>query len=676
MKHAWWVRGFGVLDDLTGEVRPEDPGPAAHNMVVEQYNNQCRWRRSKAADCLTLYLGTDAHDLAVGSANSIANDFVDAPEPPGYNVIGAIVDTKTAHIVQNKVRTMFLTEKGNAELQDKARLMQQACEAVRHENGFVGGYNSVSTCFDGQLFEAGCVKITPDYANMRVSVERIMSFDTFVSNKDARTGKPHQMGHGFMVDRSVLAGMFSSDTPEDAERRQWIADASNKDINLHEPLSLESTDIADELFVAELWHLPTVRVDRSKPEAFGLDENGLMDPKIDPGHDGRRMMLLGEKVLIDEPWPFDYFPIATFRPMQKPVGFWSQSIPEMLAGAQLAINRMSDRIDRIMHLHARPLLYVWKAAKMNTSKITNALAQILEGNMPAGQAMQYITPQAVGAEYIQQIDKIIGWCEKRAGISELSIAAQKPPGINHAPGLQHLSDTESIRHTPAFYAWEQFHVDMDRAIVDCMRLLGKHAKTVDKKFEVVFGDSKEMLRLNWEDFDLAENQYHITRWPTNMMPAAPAAKISRAMDLKELAPELLTNDVLAMLLEYPDIAAALGDKTAFKENIQRKLDKVQKDGMTADDMPHSYLSLELALEMTAERINRLEADGGTPEHLDDLIKFYEAVDKLKQDKMKALAPPPPPGPPGGGGLPLNPHVAQPPTQPTQPTQPMAPNMAA
>ncbi len=645
MKHAWWVRGHGVLDELSGQVIEDDPGPDAWKMVTEQYNNNCRPRRVKASDCLTLYLGTDAHDLAHGDQGSIADDFLGAPEPPGYNVIQACVDTKSAHIVRNKVRTMFLTERGSTELQEKAKIAQQACEAVRHDNGLVGGYNSILACFHGQIFEGGCVKITPDYENMRVACERVLPFDTFVSARDSRTGNPHQMGHVFPVDRSVLAGMCASDP----EKLQWIAEASNGDLNPVEDTISSSTDIADEVFVAELWHLPTVRVDRSKNAAFGLNEEGKADRNVDPGHNGRRMLVLtGGKVLIDEPWPFDYFPIATFRPMPKPIGFWSRSLPETLAGAQLAINRMNDRVDRILHLHARPLLYFWKAAKVNTSKVTNAVATILEGNQPAGQAMQYITPQSVSAELIARIDKQIAWSEKQAGISELSIAAKKPAGVDHAPGMQHLADTESIRHTPAFYAWEQFHVDMDRAIMDCMRLLAKHAKTVDKKFSVVFGDSKEMMRLGWEDFDLEENQYHITRWPTNMLPQTPAAKIARAIELKALAPSLFTDDVLAMLLEYPDLAAALGDKAALRQNIDRKLDKVQKTGLTTDQMPHPYIHLDLALQLTSERINRLEADGGSGESMDSLIKFYEAVLALvkKRDAEVAAKMPPPGAPPG------------------------------
>ncbi len=163
----------------------------------------------------------------------------------------------------------------------------------------------------------------------------------------------------------------------------------------------------------EAWHLPSSSVDRTDPTTWGLNENGEVDPSVNPGHDGFRILCIEGKTLIAEPWPFGYFPVAWFKPMKKRRSYWSRSVPEVLAGAQLAINKMNARVDAIMHLHARPILAVWKNAKINVKKITNGVATILETAVPPGQAIQYIVPQAVPNEYLNRIDTIASWAERQ-----------------------------------------------------------------------------------------------------------------------------------------------------------------------------------------------------------------------------------------------------------------------
>src|SRR5690606_12062938 len=131
----------------------------------------------------------------------------------------------------------------------------------------------------------------------------------------------------------------------------------------------------------------------------------------------------------------------------------------------------NSRIDKIIKLHAIPRIIVSRNAKINPGKLTNGLADVLEVNGPAQQAVYLLQPNSIPSELLRRVDDITRWSEKQVGLSEMSLAGRKPPGVDHAPGMQHLADTESIRHTTDFRAWEDFHVDASRIVVDCCRML-------------------------------------------------------------------------------------------------------------------------------------------------------------------------------------------------------------
>jgi hypothetical protein len=355
------------------------------------------------------------------------------------------------------------------------------------------------------------------------------------------------------------------------------------------------------------------------------------------------------KTLLDEPWPCDYFPIALFLPMKNPDGMWSRGIPETLAGCQLAINKWNRRIDAILHFHAVPRIIAWRQAKINKAKITNDLAGILESDVQPSQAVHVMNPQSVPGEIVQRVDRLISWAEKQVGLSEMSITAAKPPGVDHEPGMQFLADSESIRHTTSFRSWEQLHLDSSRIVVDGLRMLAER----NPDYEVVFGDAKDLKRIKWKKVDLGVDKYHLKTWPTNLLPATPAAKASRIIEYVQSG--IFTRDQAMQALDYPDIEALRGDTLAELKCVERKIEAAIA-GNVEESTPHAYLNLGLAKQKAKERINRLEADGEAWERIDRVIQFWEDCNELElraaneqaqaaQGQMPAGNAGPPPGGP-------------------------------
>lgn len=610
----------------------DEAGEKAWSMADRLRKRQGPERKDRAEDCLALYEGHALADLGL-----LASAMWGA-EAPSFNVVASIVDTRSSHVYRNKVRPFFLTSRGNWEHREKARGMQQCVEGTFHQAGIYGELGQ-HTCWDGEVFEAGVVKVTPDYANARPLLERVRAQDVYIDERDGMLGVPRQYTLIHSVPRASLLDFFKNEKKEITDAILDADPVGDEDL-----IEGESGDeeTADRVMVAEIWFLPSGRVDRSKKEAWEVLKQ----------HDGRHMIVLdGGKTLQDEAWPFPYPPLAFYRPKKRRRAFWSQSVPERQVGAQLAINRMLKRVDGIMHLHSRPLVYVNKQAKVNTDKITNSWASIIEGNGPAGSAIQYITPQSVPAEYIGQIQRIIAWAFESEGVSELSAAAKKPAGVEAAVAIQALQDTESIRHTDVFRAWEDFHVQLSKIVIDCFRMLAEHAPD----FDVVWGDAKDLRRIQWKEVDLEELAYHLTVWPTNLLPQTPAARLQRVIDL--MGQQLITPAQGLLLLDFPDIEAITGDANAAEQNISQKLEAVFRQKYPAEAAPSTYIALDMAWRMAVDRINRLEADGAPPEQIDFVRQWAEDVDELRQraanQNAAGLGGAPTPQPPAPDGVPTN-----------------------
>ena len=635
-----------------------EPGKSAWNLTSRLIQTQGSRRCADADDYLALYFGSTRYGVSGyrGSSN------LAVPEAPGFNMIQAFTDSLVAMVVRNKVRPFVMTQKGSPDEREKAEGMTKVVEAELRAAGLYDE-TAVDICFDGHLFDGGCMKWTPDFANRRIVGARCYPWEILIPEREQRLPKPQQWVHVTAVDRGVLRAKYA----DDRAAVQKIDDAPcapREDMWGYSDMAEDGT-VSDLVLVAEVYHLPSGRVDRSKPKAWGRAEKAIDSRKVRPDHDGRRMVVLGNGESIDDgPWPYDYPPFAFYRPMKKPTEYWSRGVPETLFGAQIAVHRMNTRVDAIMHMHARPLLYVWRQAQLNTDKITNDWATILEGNVPAGQALQHITAQSVPAEYMNRIRELIAWAKEQLGLSDQTVQANKPPGIEHAPALQFLHDLENVRQHPRFRAWETFFVQNSRCIADAIRMLAEYVPD----YEVMFGDDKELRRIKWREVDLGEQKTRFTTWPTDLLPQTPAAKMARLIDMIKNGLITPQKALLALASNYPDIEAMLGDANAFVRNIDLKLKELAQNGDTDKSMAHEMLDLELAKTMVKERMNALEADGADQTLLERFETWYDDVEELLARAAQVAAaqqmptpgmdpgpapPPLPPGPPPDGGVPAS-----------------------
>jgi hypothetical protein len=117
-----------------------------------------------------------------------------------------------------------------------------------------------------------------------------------------------------------------------------------------------------------------------------------------------------------------------------------------------------------------------------------------------------------------------------------------------------------------------------------------------------------------------------------------------------------------------DMKAIIGDQNAIERNVQKLLDRVEQEGLTVETMPSPFNDPKLCMRLSAQRINKLEADGADEERVEGLRDFWQASYredlKMTADAANASqgvapgqAPPPqgapaPPPPPAEGAPPV------------------------
>lgn len=592
----------------------EDGGTSLAQIVGHFWEMEGRQRREIANLALALFTGSMKHSLSGGgSILSVIDSLLQ--DPSAYNLIQASVGTMVANLYANRVRPLFVTERGNYELRERAQGLQDVTEGDFYEQE-IYGMLGLAVCMYGSLFEGGGVEWYPDVANERVVTTLCQPWEYYVPKQEARSLRPRQTFARHTIDRGELLA-YHADAEKETIRR--IEDAPPAKLDDVDYDSYKDGSISDRIIVCKGWHLPSGRVDLNDERSWGRGKDGR---KVDPGHDGRHMCTLEDGfVLADRAWPLDFFPQAWFLPRFMPGAFWSRGLPEILAPVQLTINRWNERVDRILANHARPLIVSYKAAKIAPSRITNDVANILESQVPPSQAMQYLQSPGVPPELLSRIQQLRNDGRDQIGLSELTMSAARPQGLTSAPPMRHLKDEQSQRLTMEYRAWERFHLHSARLNIWCHREIAQFSED----HEIVFANAKELNRLPWAKINLEDDRFRLKAKPTNLFAADPEARA--AQQIEWMNAKLLTPEQALTNMDNPDSDAILGDTLAPEKNIEHRLDMIIKaSAYTEEMMPTPYMDLDLARRLVVRRLNRIEADGESPDKLQRLMQFEQDID--------------------------------------------------
>ena len=187
------------------------------------------------------------------------------------NVIQSVCDTITSKIAKNKPRPMFLTQGYDQNLAKRAKLLGDFVEGLFLRTDI---YTKMADVFlDSTIFDIGALKIFRD--GPEIKCEKVFPNELYVDEQEARFGTATHLYQIKEVSRYSMEQEFG-DLP------------LSEDTGSFGPVN-EGYD--DNMVCVEAWHLPS-----------GRDAD-----------DGRHVICVDNKTLVDEEWEFDKFPFIFLR---------------------------------------------------------------------------------------------------------------------------------------------------------------------------------------------------------------------------------------------------------------------------------------------------------------------------------------------------------------------------
>jgi hypothetical protein len=287
----------------------------------------------------------------------------------------------------------------------------------------------------------------------------------------------------------------------------------------------------------------------------------------------------------------------------------------------------------------------------------NEIGLVINGNQPP----QYILPPIIQPEIYNRIENLEKKAYARVGLSNLSVASEKPAGVNSGTALRTFDAIEDGRFVSAAHAYEQLFLDLAELACETVKEICDSSKK--KTYKVKAVQSKFVQDIDWKDIDFEKDCYSIRCFPTSSLPDEPTGRLQTIQEYIQAG--FLTAREGRRLLDFPDLEQIERLANAQEDYFHRVFGAIVDDGEYTAPDPLLGLGdgFALAREMAVEYyVNGLN-DGLEDEKLDLLRTYLEQVEDLIQDQKTAQAPPPP-GQPPAAPMPtprsdLIPNTAQP-----------------
>lgn len=519
-----------------------------------------------------------------------------------FNVVKSTIDTATAQVAESKTRPYFLTEKGNWAQQEKAKKLTQFMDG---QMDYMGFYDKSPKVFrDCGIFGKGLMKIYSK--DQKVECRRVLSNDIFVDDTEALYGDPRQLHHTEDVDKQMLIAMFPDRASE--IMRASVMDAADS----------FSSVATDQCTILESWHLPS---------CHGAD-------------DGIRVISIDTATLVKVPYKRSYFPFATIDWSDPVVGWYGDGIADELTGIQLEINKTLRNIQLAIKNVAIPRTWVEMGSKVNTKHITNIVGSIVEylGTKPA-----FESPQAMSPDVYAHLENLFRKAYEITGVSMMTATAEKPGGVNSAVGMRTLNDVASQRFSITKKAWDKFHLDAARMVIDEMKDIAeerkrdtKNGKATDPNaIKIETGDFIESIK--WSDVYMPDDKYILRCFPTGFLPTQPGAKLEKVIELTEAG--YYDREESMDLLDFPDLKAINRFKQSPRAIARKIVEGILFEGRYLSPQPFYPLDKCRAFALSAYLYGETEK---APEDRLEMLRNFIAecdalIEKATAEKAKAAA---------------------------------------
>lgn len=554
-----------------------------------------QYRYRQAAIYARLYGNMPLFNFAGSNLNKMSVQTNLPVDRPTMNVIQSCVDTLTSRITQSRPRPVFLTDNGDYHERTLAKQM----------NTFINGELYQTDAYemgelllrDAAVLGTGCAKIyeTPDH---RVGLERRLLTELMVDPNDALYGTPRQLFELKLMDKSVLQDYFPQYKSMIASAEQAFPDNSSD----------SQMTIADQVMVAEAWHLPS-----------GKDSG-----------DGRHVIVCTSGVILDEEWNKNTFPFVFMDYSPRIHGMWGQGLAEQLMGTQMQINQLLMTITQSINLVGVPRVFLEAGSKVLKTAINNMIGAIItyQGTKPI-----YEVAPCVPVEMYSQLERLVQYAYQQSGISALSAAAQKPAGLNSGTAIRSYDDLQSDRFASLSKRYDRLFIKLAYQVID----KAKDICEEQGSYQTVYPNKNSTKEVNLPESKRLDDPFVIQCYDASSLPRDPAGRLQTVTEMMQSG--ILSPSEGRRLLDYPDIEQVDKLATAGEERILKILDDIIESGKYSP--PDPFMDLDMALEKVTQYYNLYEASGLEESKAQKLRDFFTQVQALKMAAMPDPAAPAP-----------------------------------
>lgn len=660
---------MATTDNARWHEEPRNQAGESLRAVFQTVRDESAWRLEADELHLGFYKQSERHGVRGSSLKNYTYDQATLP----HNVCRGAVDTLQAKVAKHRPLPQVLTQRGNWLKQKRARKMTEFLEGEFYRQRIYEKHAPMIVR-DALIFGRGHLRIMVQ--GKRIKVERVLPWELFADEWDARYGSPRNVYQVRSVDRGVALETFAR--TKSGGWNQTIKAAIMEAGRFSDRLDFDNGvgSTVDRIDIVEAFHLcdqpeehesgeDAVDVADGEDSDEGTGENrGKGESPKSHRCNGRHVVITTAGTLLDEDWEYDYFPYASLGYNEAVTGCWATGLVEQLEGYQYQINEASERLAeqyRLSGVHVT----VPDNAKISYQDIRNGI-NIL--GHAAGGVLGVHHMDLVNEHMRARPRELREDALNDAGLSEMSVQSEKPAGITAAVAIQTLDDIETERFLIFGRAYETWNLEIARRFIDCAKLIartqGDHTVSVPMKGGIV--------PLKWNDVYVDGVEVRV--FPSSLLPTQVGARLEKLTMLWES--QLIDRATFLRHLDAPDMQAELdletADKLVIDEMLERMLEAEEDEGDDAYMPPTSYQPFEWAARRAQQKYNRALLDGAPEYNLDLLQRFMKHCDT----ELKKLTPAAPmPGPANINGLPTVPGAAPPPPGPAMPPGP-APPMAA
>lgn len=592
--------------------------------VFRVVRDENEWRTDADEYHWGLYEGTGLGGVTLRSRRNMTYAGSTLPD----NVCKMTVDTLTAKVATIRPIPQVTTTRGNWKNQRRARKLRQFIQGAFYHHK-VHEKLAAPIIKDALIARAGVVQVYAE--GKQTKVERVHPWTLYVDDWDAEHGEPLTMMRLRTMDRRKAMSVFG----KTAKQRDAIKNAGRLSSSQRRALDEDRSSTIVRVELLEAWY----RCPDHDPE----DE----DHKCA----GRHVVICDGAVLLDKPWPHDFFPFAVLSYDTPNTGFWGSSLVQSLEGYQVSINEANEKLADQYGASGKGVI-LRDGGGIQKAEMVNGIAtwQVRPGPYEPLVFDMDLVNEHMRARPPELIERALN----ASGVSQMAAASQKPTGISSGIGLQTLDDVESQRHIVFGRRFESWCLDVARLLIECVKQIAKEHGDYAVKVPL----KGAYLDLKWSDVEV--DGFELEMQTVGQLFMSMAGRRDQLKTYFEMG--AIDRGTFLSQMDAGDVQGELDLETANQLLVDEMLESMLDADEPANDndedpgyhAPHGYLPLEWAHKRAHQKRLKAEMEGapafvlerlGT--FIDDLKYLMDKAAKDAQAKAAALAPPPGPAPMGG-----------------------------